>query len=200
MRVVCALETSARPPSVALRVGSEELARELAEARRHASDLLPTLARMLEERGVTPRDLELVCVGVGPGSYTGLRVGIATALGLARGAGAEVVGVPSVEALAFDLLEPGEEGTVLLDARARELYVARYRRDEGGVTELLSPRVTTAGARAGGPAGRGAPAADRGPDPGGRDRGRGRTARRGATRAAGRRTAAAGGGRPGPRP
>jgi tRNA threonylcarbamoyladenosine biosynthesis protein TsaB len=144
VRIVCALETSARPPSVALRVGSEEHARELGEARRHASDLLPTLAGMLEERGATPRDLELICVGTGPGSYTGLRVGIATALGLARGAGAELVSVPSVEALAFDLLAPGEEGTVLLDARARELYVARYRHDGDGVTEVLAPRVTTA--------------------------------------------------------
>lgn len=144
MRIVCALETSARPPSVALRVGDEEHARELGEARRHASDLLPTLAVLLEECGVAPRDLELVCVGVGPGSYTGLRVGIATALGLARGAEAAVVTVPSVAALAYGALAPGEEGTVLLDARARELYVARYRRDEDDVTELLAPQVTTA--------------------------------------------------------
>lgn len=144
MRLTCALETSARPPSVALDAGGGLQLRELGEARRHASDLLPTLAILLEQASATAQDLDLVCVGTGPGSYTGLRVGIATALGLARGTSAGVVTVPSVAALAYGALEPGEEATVLLDARARELYVARYRRDEDGVTELLTPQVTTA--------------------------------------------------------
>lgn len=143
-RLACALETSARPPSVALSVEGTVHARSLAEGRRHASDLLPTLAALLEEQGVGSRALELVCVGVGPGSYTGLRVGVATALGLARGTGADLVAVASVAALAYGALQVGEEGTVLLDARAGELYVARYRREEAGVRELLAPRVTTA--------------------------------------------------------
>lgn len=142
--LVCALETSVRPPSVALATGAALELRELGEARRHASDLLPTLACLLEEAGASAQDIDLVCVGTGPGSYTGLRVGIATALGLARGAGTEVVTIPSVAALAYGALKPGQEATVLLDARARELYIARYRREEEGLTELMSPQVTTA--------------------------------------------------------
>ena len=138
-----ALETSSRPPSLAVQVGEEVVTAELGEARRHASDLLPTLSGLLEELGVAPRDVELVSVGIGPGSYTGLRVGIATALGLARGAGAAVVSVPSVAAMAYGALEVGQAGTVLLDARARELYLARYRREVDGVVELVAPCVTT---------------------------------------------------------
>jgi len=138
-----ALETSSRPPSLALGVGDTVRAAALGESRRHASDLLPTLSALLKEQGVAPGDVDLVSVGVGPGSYTGLRVGIATALGLARGAGAAVVSVPSVAAMAYGALEVGQEGMVLLDARARELYVARYRREEHGVLELVAPSVTT---------------------------------------------------------
>lgn len=138
-----ALETSSRPPSLAVQVGEQVRTAALGESRRHASDLLPTLSGLLEEQGVAPRDVELVSVGVGPGSYTGLRVGIATALGLARGAEAPVVSIPSVAAMAYGALEVGQEGTVLLDARARELYVARYLREEDGVVELVAPSVTT---------------------------------------------------------
>jgi tRNA threonylcarbamoyladenosine biosynthesis protein TsaB len=143
--LVCAFETSTQPPSVAVADAERVLEAELSEGRRHASDLLPQLSRLLREFDGTPRDLSLVCVGVGPGSYTGLRVGVATTLGLARGTGCAVVSVPSVAALAYAGLAPGEEGTVLLDARARQLYLARYRRVDEGVVELCPPVVTSAG-------------------------------------------------------
>ncbi|MDA1265596.1 MAG: tRNA (adenosine(37)-N6)-threonylcarbamoyltransferase complex dimerization subunit type 1 TsaB [Planctomycetota bacterium] len=144
MSLIAALETSVRPPSVAIRDESGVFERRLEEDARHASDLLPTLAGVMEERGHAARDLSLICVGIGPGSYTGLRVGIATALGLSRGTGAPIVAVPSVAAWAYAALEPGQEATLLIDARANELYFARYLREEHGVTELAAPRVTTA--------------------------------------------------------
>ena len=140
-RRICALETSTRPPSIALTVDGRLYLRELEAERRHASDLLPALAELLEEAGCSARELELICVGTGPGSYTGLRVGIATAQGLARGTGAALVGVPSVAARAFLALRPGERGTVLIDARARALYSARFERGETELRELDPPRV-----------------------------------------------------------
>jgi tRNA threonylcarbamoyladenosine biosynthesis protein TsaB len=141
---VVALETSARSASIAVRVGDRELAAHLDPARAHASDILPALARSLGELGASPADIETVLVGTGPGSYTGLRVGIATALGLVRGAGARILGVPSGETLVFGALPPGGEGVYLLDARQGELYFAVYRRTDDDVVTLCEPCVLTA--------------------------------------------------------
>jgi tRNA threonylcarbamoyladenosine biosynthesis protein TsaB len=138
-----ALETSTRAPSVAVRRANGEVhSRSLAGERMHAGDLLPTLAELLAELGVHARDITAVLVGTGPGSYTGLRVGIAAALGLARGAGAALRGVPSGETLAWEHCAPGERCVHLLDARQGELYYAEYERTADEVRVLDGPRVT----------------------------------------------------------
>lgn len=134
-----ALETSVRSASVAVDMDGRLEERALEPGRSHASDLLPALDEILSHLGTRPAELGLVVVGLGPGSYTGLRVGVATALGLMEGSGADLVGVPSVEALAFRHLAPGEEGCVVLDARGGELYYARYARDEDNVRVLEAP-------------------------------------------------------------
>jgi tRNA threonylcarbamoyladenosine biosynthesis protein TsaB len=138
-----ALETSTRRPSIAVRVRGEVHERVLDAGRAHAADLLPALERLLADLGASPRELGAVLCGTGPGSYTGLRVGAATALGLARASGALLCGVPSFEALASGALRSGQEGLVLLDARAGELYRARYRRTPTGIEVLEAPCVTT---------------------------------------------------------
>ena len=144
--VEVALETSSARPSVAARRGARREELSLAGDRPHASDLLPALERLLARLQASPGQIESVIVGTGPGSYTGLRVGVATALGLARGTLAQLFGVPSLEALAFGELGPGTTAAFLLDARQGELYLARYRREADGVDTLLSPCVTTAAA------------------------------------------------------
>jgi tRNA threonylcarbamoyladenosine biosynthesis protein TsaB len=148
-RVEVAIETSTARPSVAARRGTALEERVLSGERPHASDLLPELQRALEALGARPQDIAAVIVGTGPGSYTGLRVGVATALGLARGTGAALCGVPSFEALALAELALGQSCTVLLDARQGELYVARYRRAESGLTALTPPSVVPTSALAG---------------------------------------------------
>jgi len=137
-----ALETSTRTASVAIRGGGDVRSAALSGERAHASDLLPVLERLLAEVGARPRDLGLVVIGTGPGSYTGLRVGVATAIGLVRGTGAQLVAVPSTECLAFGELAPGEEAVVLLNARSDQLYLAHYRRTEDGVETRRAPCVT----------------------------------------------------------
>jgi tRNA threonylcarbamoyladenosine biosynthesis protein TsaB len=117
-------------------------------AEAHARDLVPRLARLLERAGVARTAGKLrvraVFVGLGPGSYTGLRVGLASALALARAADAELYGLSSFEALAFAELAPREEGTVALDARAGRFYHARYRRSEHGLLVLDPPASLSA--------------------------------------------------------
>ena len=146
---ILAIETSSRAGSVALRWDDVTLEARLEGERAHAGDLLPAIDRMLGEvgaAGAAPDDEaprrphpDGIAVGIGPGSFTGLRVGIATALGLARAWDVPTCGVPSAEALAHGRLATGECAAVALDARAGRFYFARYRRDATELVELVAP-------------------------------------------------------------
>ena len=142
-----ALETSRRAPSLALGLGPRVLAEELGE-KAHASDLLPRIQDLLEHGAVGRQEgrllLRALFVGLGPGSYTGLRVGIATALGLSRASDAPLYGLSSFDVLAFAELLPGEEGTVAMDARGGRFYAARYRRTADDVEVLEAPATCQA--------------------------------------------------------
>ena len=140
-----AIETSSRSGSAAVLFEGEVRSTELAGGRAHASDLLPLLDGLVREVGLDRTAggldrlaLDAVFVGTGPGSYTGLRVGIAFALGLVRATGCSIVGIPSTEALAYRELEMGETGAVVQDARAGRFYYARYQRTEDGI-DVRSP-------------------------------------------------------------
>jgi tRNA threonylcarbamoyladenosine biosynthesis protein TsaB len=100
----------------------------------HAAQLLPLARRALEAVGATFADVRRIGVGVGPGTFTGLRIGVATARALAQATGAEVTGISTLEALAA---EAGDDRAVLavLDARRGEAYAAAYRDGE----RLLAP-------------------------------------------------------------
>lgn len=135
-----AIETSTRQGSVAVDRGDGPRGATIRE-RAHAVDLLPTLEGLLRDAGSSPEAVTAIAVGIGPGSYTGLRVGIATALGLARGTGARVIGIPSLEALAWEHGERGVELDVLFNAYARSVYHARYVRNETEVDVTVEPHV-----------------------------------------------------------
>lgn len=129
-----ALETSARPGSVAVGRaaaggGLQVLTRHLDADAGHARDLLPAAAELLAELGAHAREVTDVVVDLGPGSYTGLRVGVASALGLAVGPRPpRLVGVSAPEALFAAALRPGEAGTWLVDGRSKAWYLARAER------------------------------------------------------------------------
>ncbi len=82
-------------------LGLPQAERSIRLERRHAEALWPELEAFLLEAGVKPTDLKAIAVGQGPGSYTGLRVGIAAGLGLGRGLGIKVVGVDTLQAVAL---------------------------------------------------------------------------------------------------
>ncbi len=140
-----ALEASTRAGSVAVEHDGETTSATLDGERAHASDLLVTLDRLLTDLGAAPARVEAVLVGTGPGSFTGLRVAISIAMGVARGASAAARSVSSIEAALFTALAPDEEGCVVLDARAGELYFAHFRRVEDDVEAVLEPRVVPVG-------------------------------------------------------
>jgi len=133
-----AIETSTRTASVAHRCEGVIRQVSLERARAHAADLMPAIASLLGPAPDESVRLQAIYVGTGPGSFTGLRVGIATAQALARATGARVRGVPSLEALAFGEFAPEEEGIACFDARAGGAYCARYLRVHDGV-QITSP-------------------------------------------------------------
>ena len=96
---------------------------EIGARPRHAGASILLLEGLLSGAGATWADVSRVVVGLGPGSFTGLRVGVATAMGLASGSDAELVGASSLKAL---LMGGGTEGPVcaMIDARRGELYIA----------------------------------------------------------------------------
>lgn len=98
------------------------------DARAHAELLTPHILECLSIAGITPTELDAVVVGVGPGPFTGLRVGMATAAAFADAIGVPVHGVCSLDAVAARARAAGEEGDVVVvtDARRREAYHARY--------------------------------------------------------------------------
>lgn len=107
---------------------------------------------LLVASGLTIRAVDGIVVGVGPGGFTGLRIGLATALGLGQALGVPVTGASSLEALALGIAEAAPEAAVVapvLDARRRELFAAAYRvLPEGDLSELIAPAALAPGALA----------------------------------------------------
>ncbi|CAN5785867.1 tRNA (adenosine(37)-N6)-threonylcarbamoyltransferase complex dimerization subunit type 1 TsaB [soil metagenome] len=138
--LLLALDTATPAVTVAVHDGTSVLAAASSlGARRHGELVAPTVQRVLTEAGVAPRDLTRIAVGVGPGPFTGLRVGLMTARTLAVVTGAEVVGVCTLDILARAVVTERSVGgspfVVATDARRKEVYWAGYdgdgRRTEG---------------------------------------------------------------------
>lgn len=137
-----AFETSTRTGSVALAQGATTWSEALRTGLAHASDLLPATQRALALAGANALAIERIFVGLGPGSYTGLRVAVAAAVGFAVGADAPTLfGVPSAEALLFAQLAPGETGLWLSDARSDTLYALAAERTADDLIPLRALHI-----------------------------------------------------------
>jgi tRNA threonylcarbamoyladenosine biosynthesis protein TsaB len=132
------LETSGRTGRVALALGDELRGeRLLEEARRNARDLAPAVAELLAEQGWRPRDVQAVIVSRGPGSYTGLRVGIMSAKTFAYATGCALIAVDTFAAIALQAPDGVARVDVLADAQQDKIYVQPFARSEEG----WSPRA-----------------------------------------------------------
>jgi tRNA threonylcarbamoyladenosine biosynthesis protein TsaB len=128
---VLAIDVSGPSGGAALLGPEGVLVEKVPPAVRRGRDLVPAVARLLAARGLCPGDLDLVACGVGPGSFTGIRIGIATAATLAYAAGAPVLDVPSLHGIAANAPEDFERVVVLLDARQGRVFRGRFRREGG---------------------------------------------------------------------
>lgn len=137
--LVLAVDTSTAIGSVALLDGGEVLAELAARvSAKHGETLLPNIARVLEEAGVGIADVGLLAVGLGPGSFTGLRIALATMKGLALARRTPLVGIGSLVVLARGAELAGRIVVPLLDAHKQEVFGAAYGEGVGDEIVALS--------------------------------------------------------------
>lgn len=127
--LILSIDTSGREGSLALLRGSAESAQVLElvplAGRQYSAELIPLLAAALERQKISKQDIEAYAVVTGPGSFTGLRVGIATVKGLAEIFGRPIAAVSMLEAIALTTMQVGKV-IAALDAGRREVYVGEY--------------------------------------------------------------------------
>ena len=140
--IVLGFDTSTHATTVALRASDGETLTERDDPSAgdhpgHATRLLAMAAALLARAGIGWGDLDRLAVGVGPGRFTGLRVGVATARGLSQSLEIELAGVSSLHALAFAAAAPAQPVLAVIDALRGELFAAGY--DGGGDCTLACP-------------------------------------------------------------
>lgn len=107
---------------------------------RHGRVLVPTIAELLERAGMEPGALDAVAVGLGPGSFTGLRIGVVAAKAIAIAVGCPLIGLSSLEVIARNAPDQASRVAVALDAQRGEVFAADFSRDvPGGPLRRLGP-------------------------------------------------------------
>lgn len=133
-----ALETSGRTGSVAALEGTRVVAeRSLDPTLRSAQSLAPGLQRLLADLGWPPEGIDLVALPVGPGSFTGLRVGVTTAKVFAYAVGADVIGLDTLQVIAVGSPDTVQDVEVAMDAQRGQLFAARFRRGDAESFEFV---------------------------------------------------------------
>ena len=107
----------------------------------HSQTLLPMVSRVIENAGVTANDISLIAVTVGPGSFTGLRIGLSTAKGIAAFNGAKCIGLSTLETLANSIEDDGLICAVC-DARCKRVFNALFERKDGKLTRIYDDKTT----------------------------------------------------------
>lgn len=142
MARLLALDAATEACSVALIDGEKRYQRFEVQPRQHARLLLPMVESIMQEAGLQPTELDALAVGRGPGSFTGVRIAISTAQGLAYAAQLPCIPVSNLLALAQAAnLAEGELGVMAIDARMSEVYWALCAKKEGRLQLISEERV-----------------------------------------------------------
>ncbi|USD64525.1 tRNA (adenosine(37)-N6)-threonylcarbamoyltransferase complex dimerization subunit type 1 TsaB [Vibrio sp. SCSIO 43136] len=131
---ILALDTATENCSVALLIDGNLISRSQVAPRDHTKLVLPMVDEVLKEAGIRLQDLDALAFGRGPGSFTGVRIGIGIAQGLAFGADLPMIGVSTLEAMAQASYRQhgAEQVACAIDARMSEVYWGRFERQENG--------------------------------------------------------------------
>lgn len=133
--LILGIETST--PQASVTIGSEQGiigSCTISRGAAYGEFLLPAVEFLMRQSGLTYRQLSALAIGLGPGLFTGMRVGVATAKTLAQALSVPIVGVPSLDLLAFDARYTPKVICPVLDAKRGEVFYAFYRQVPGGIT------------------------------------------------------------------
>jgi universal bacterial protein YeaZ len=140
--LILALDTATLVSSVALTTSDRLVAEITLQTRKtHSERLMPHIEQLLGLADTDKTAIDAIAVSVGPGSFTGLRIGLATGKALAYALGIPLVGVPTLAALAFGCAVPGALVAPTMDAQKGNIYVALYGWQADGLKELMPPTV-----------------------------------------------------------
>ena len=140
--MILGIDSSAITAGCALYDGEKILAEEfLNVAHTHSQTLLPMIETMFKTSGKTLSDVEKIAVTTGPGSFTGLRIGVSCVKGMCLGAGKSCVDVSTLEAIAYNFV--GVDGIICacMDARLKQVYNALFKSENGVITRLCEDRA-----------------------------------------------------------
>ncbi|MCF5864070.1 tRNA (adenosine(37)-N6)-threonylcarbamoyltransferase complex dimerization subunit type 1 TsaB [Aeromonas veronii] len=141
---ILAVDTATEACSAALLVGDKLFSRWEEAPRDHTRKILPMVQAVLEDAGISLSDLDAIAFGRGPGSFTGVRIGISVAQGLAFGAGVPLIGISTLAAMAQGAyrLDGTEQVLTAIDARMNEVYFGRYELIDGRM-QLVGDEVVS---------------------------------------------------------
>jgi tRNA threonylcarbamoyladenosine biosynthesis protein TsaB len=136
---ILAIETSTMLGGIAI---MDDLSGLIAEVRlnvksTHSERLMTEIAHVLKQAELKVSDIDVFAIAIGPGSFTGLRIGLSTVKGFSYATGKPIVSVPTLEALAWNYPYCSYPVCTLLDARKKEVYAALFKWGDGGVTRLI---------------------------------------------------------------
>lgn len=139
-----AIETSGRIGSIAVVRDGQVMAEEqFQHGLQHAAQIVPIIDRLIRTQGWTPREIEQLYVSQGPGSFTGLRIGITLAKTMALATGVKVVAVPSLRVLVENAPTEAKHVIIVLDAKRDQIFTGRFERNGDDWIERQSARLSS---------------------------------------------------------
>ncbi|MBA2609220.1 MAG: tRNA (adenosine(37)-N6)-threonylcarbamoyltransferase complex dimerization subunit type 1 TsaB [Actinobacteria bacterium] len=140
--IVLGIESATARAGVAIGTADGVVASaEVTRGPRHAEILVPAVKFVCEQAGIALDQVDAIAVDIGPGLFTGLRVGIATANGLAQALSLPMIGVSSLDLLAHGMRHAGNDIVAVIDARRSEVYAARYGVTDQQIKRVMDPTV-----------------------------------------------------------
>ncbi len=139
---ILALETSAVTASAAVTEDERLLAQSFQNSGlTHSATLMPMVSDLLKNTGLALKDMDVIAVAAGPGSFTGVRIGVAAAKGLAWPEDKPCAPCSTLESMAWQCAHVGGEICAAMDARRNQVYCARFRAEGGALTRLTEDRA-----------------------------------------------------------